>query len=491
MAQIHLPNNGWTPRPDQMPLWNYLRAPNYGPIGKRADIVAHRRWGKDDVSLHHTAVEAHRRIGVYWHMLPEASQARKAIWDAVNPRTGKRRIDEAFPKELRASTKDNEMFIRFKNGSTWQVVGSDNYNSLVGSPPLGVVFSEWSLADPSAWAYIRPILLENGGWAVFIWTPRGPNHAVRSFKAREKDPMWFTQRLPASVTGVFTQEQLVLEKAELMREAESIEEGEAKYLSEYEVDFEAPVPGSYYAEHMAHAEKGLIIPTDSSGRPKLDPKGNLVPFMQGPKRIGEFKYDPNTLVETAWDLGIDDYTAIWFFQRYLTHVNFISYYETSGSGFRTIKEEAFDSKVWRWGPHHLPHDVMVREIGAAGKTRKQSLLELGFKDIRVGTPHNAEERVSAVRALLPFCNFDEENCATGIEHLKQYRKKYNRSLKQYTGPLHDEHSHGADAFGEAAYNVRLKNMPLPSAPAVVEDRWQKIFEQARKDAQAAKNWKVV
>src|SRR5688500_7395262 len=108
-VQITLPNLGWEPRPDQMPLWHYL---DRG--GLRADVVAHRRWGKDDVSLHRTAVASQERVGTYWHMLPEASQARKAIWDAVNPRTGKKRIDEAFPKEIRASTREQDMMIKFK-----------------------------------------------------------------------------------------------------------------------------------------------------------------------------------------------------------------------------------------------------------------------------------------------------------------------------------------------------------------------------------------
>ena len=101
--------------------------------GKRAMAVWHRRAGKDDVCLHHTAVQAWERIGNYWHCLPEYAQARKAIWTAVNPHTGKRRIDEAFPHELRANTNDTEMFIRFKNGSTWQCIGSDRYDATVGS----------------------------------------------------------------------------------------------------------------------------------------------------------------------------------------------------------------------------------------------------------------------------------------------------------------------------------------------------------------------
>ena len=129
--EISLPNN-WNPRPYQFALWKYLENG-----GKRGLAVCHRRWGKDDLALHWTAVAAHQRVASYWHMLPQYEQARKAIWTAVNPHTGLRRIDEAFPKEVRASTDEQGMFIRFRNGSTWQVVGSDNYNSLVGAPPAG------------------------------------------------------------------------------------------------------------------------------------------------------------------------------------------------------------------------------------------------------------------------------------------------------------------------------------------------------------------
>lgn len=147
-------------------------------------------------------------------MLPEASQARKAIWNAVNPHSGKRRIDEAFPGEIIENRNDNEMFIRFKTGSTFQVVGSDNFNSLVGSPPVGITFSEWALANPSAWAFLSPILEENGGWASFITTPRGNNHAKSMLDAAKLDAYdpvsnprgWFTQVLRADQTGAISAE---------------------------------------------------------------------------------------------------------------------------------------------------------------------------------------------------------------------------------------------------------------------------------------------
>jgi hypothetical protein len=168
--------------------------------------VWHRRAGKDEIALHEAAVAAHHRPATYWHMLPEYAQARKAIWNAVNPHTGKRRIDEAFPMELRANTNDHEMFIRFKSGATWQVVGSDRYNAAVGTPPAGIVFSEWALSNPAAWGYLAPILLENRGWARFITTPRGRNHVKKLLDMARGNPAWFAQVLTITDTGAVSLE---------------------------------------------------------------------------------------------------------------------------------------------------------------------------------------------------------------------------------------------------------------------------------------------
>ena len=120
MSLIRLPT-AWRPRRYQEALWDYLERG-----GLRADVAAHRRWGKDDVALHWAAHQAMERPGVYWHLLPQAAQGRKAVWDAVNPHTGQRRIDEAFPRAVRTRTRDQEMMIHLRRGGTWQVVGSDN-----------------------------------------------------------------------------------------------------------------------------------------------------------------------------------------------------------------------------------------------------------------------------------------------------------------------------------------------------------------------------
>ena len=195
-AILRLPN-GWDPRWYQRDFWDYFEGG-----GKRGVAIACRRWGKDDVALHRTAVGAHERTATYWHLLPEYAQGRKAIWDAVNPHTGKRRIDEAFPEHLRSHTDERGMFMRFTCGSTWQVIGSDNFNSVVGSPPYGIVFSEWALSNPAAWAYLSPILEENGGWAMFITTPRGRNHGASFYERALKTPGWFALRQGVNDIGI-------------------------------------------------------------------------------------------------------------------------------------------------------------------------------------------------------------------------------------------------------------------------------------------------
>lgn len=411
----------WRPRPYQQPLIDYLKTG-----GKRADVAAHRRWGKDEVALHWAAWSIVEDVGVYWHLLPELGQGRRAIWDAVNPHSGRKRIDEAFPHEMRRRTLDGEMKIEFENGSVWQVLGSDSYDALVGAPPRGVVFSEWALARPDAWTYLRPILAENGGWALFLWTPRGRNHAVVSFEARERDAEWFTLRSPATATDVFSPGQLARERAELIAETGSAEEGEARFSTEYLVAFDAATPGAYY--------------------------GTLLQDAEAAGRVGRVPHDPALKVDTAWDLGIDDYTAVWFFQQVGREVRAIDYFEASGEGLQAIVREAIAAKPYVYGTHYLPHDVMVRELGAAGRSRLETLNGLGLTSVKVGVAADPEERINAARQLIPLTWFDAEKCRAGLERLRAYRKRWNKATHSWAGPLHDAASHGADAFGEFAVN---------------------------------------
>ena len=132
----------------------------------------------------------------------------------------------------------------------------------------------------------------------------------------------------------------------------------------------------------------------------------------------------------------------------------IDYFETSGEGLQAVVREAIAGKPYVYGTHHLPHDVMVRELGAAGRSRFETLGGLGVGPISVGAAMDPEERINAGRLMIPMTWFDAEKCAGGLARLRAYAKRWNRATRSYGGPLHDTASHGADAFGEFALNRR-------------------------------------
>jgi phage terminase large subunit len=434
---IQLPYK-WVPRIDQMPLWQYLQGG-----GLRGIEIAHRRWGKDEIALRWTSVAMHKRVGNYWHMLPQYSQARKAVWEAINPRTGKYRIDEAFPDPIRASTRNTDMVIQAKVGSQWQLVGSDNFNSIVGSPPIGIVFSEWALANPLAWAYLQPILEENGGWALFITSSRGNNHAIRTYNAGKTDPKWFAEILRADQTGVFTPEQLERIEAELIAQF-GAELGRTIYNQEYLCSSEGAVLGAYYDRQMEQAKK------------------------EG--RITRVPHRPGLEVFTAWDLGVDDSMSIWFIQPVGRGFDVIDYYENTGYGLehyaKILREEHRGDYLY--GGHYMPHDAAIREMSGPGeiaKSREEVAEDLGIRPIIVvkrvkNVDMLIQSHIPAVRNLIPLCRFDEEKCARGIAALEGYQSEFDEKSKVLgQRPLHNWCSHGADAF--RTFAVGYEDIPTP------------------------------
>ena len=412
MSPLRLPNE-WRPRPYQRPLWDFLERG-----GKRAVAVWHRRAGKDDVFLHRAAVAAHERKGTYWHMLPAANQARRALWEAINPHTGRRRIDDAFPQSVRETTRENEMLVRFLNGSTWQVVGSDNFNSLVGAPPVGIVFSEWPLADPRAWAFLRPILAENGGWAAFGYTPRGANHGKTTLETARTEKAWFAQVLTVADTGVFDEVTLARERRELIKDFGQ-DQGENLFQQEYYCSFDAAILGAYYMREMAWLERE--------------------------KRIGRVPWDPAIQVHTAWDLGIGDSTVIWFAQFVGREVRLIDYVESSGVGLSWYANE-LRNRPYAYGEHILPHDAEAKELGT-GQSRRETLRTLGVVNVRIIAAQRIEDGIQAARNFLPRCWIDAEKCERGVSALKQYRREFDERHKSFHDrPLHDWTSHAADAL---------------------------------------------
>jgi len=359
-------------------------------------------------------------------MLPAYTQGKKVIWNAVNPKTQIRRIDEAFPVELRTRTNNTEMLIEMKTGAVWQIVGSDNYNSIVGAPPRGIVFSEWALANPMAWPYLEPILEENGGWALFIYTSRGNNHGRTFYETALKSDHWYGGKVDAHETDVFTEEQLERIKQGLV-DNYGDELGRALYEQEYECSFEGATLGAYFAKQMREAKE------------------------QG--RIGLVPHQTGIEVDSCWDLGVDDSMSIWMFQPIQQGFHFIDYYENSGYGMEHYAK-VLKAKPYVWGNHWMPHDAgaRVQSPGEIAKTPKEMAEDLGIKPITVvKRPRDMDlilkVQIPAMRNMMARCWFDEEKCKHGIMCLENYKSEYDEEKKILGNrPNHDWASHGSDSY---------------------------------------------
>lgn len=404
--------------------------------------------------LHHTACAMHERVGNYWYMLPEYSQARKSMWDAINPHTGKRRIDEAFPQEIRKKYSEHEMMIQSGNGSTFQLVGSDNFNSLVGSPPVGLVFSEYALSNPSAWSYLEPILMENGGWAGFNSTPRGNNHFKNLCKYAESSPNWFYEALTARETGVFTEEQLL----EILAGLQSIhgdDYGKSLWLQEYFVSFDAAIPGSIWGDCVDKAQR------------------------QG--RIGEVPWTEGVPVSTGWDLGHTDSTAIWFYQFVGNEIHVIDYYEANLKDIpyyadvlrgRPAAEDSVDVKKlkertvnYKYGTHWLPHDARARTQAAGGKSIQQQMMDQNIGRVVIAKRLDHVDGIQAARATFPYCRFSEKNCSQGLEVLRNYHYEWDEENRVFSNtPKHDWASHGSSAFRTLSLSWKRPKEKNPDSP---------------------------
>ncbi|MEK6244029.1 MAG: hypothetical protein AABM33_05955 [Pseudomonadota bacterium] len=417
---IEIPHD-WMPRRHQRRLWNYLEGG-----GKRAVAVWHRRAGKDSTAVNWTARSMFARVGTYWHMLPEAAQGRKVIWDAIDSE-GRRVIDQAFPKSIRAGTNNQEMQIRLDTGSVWQVVGSDNYNSLVGANPVGVVMSEYSVAKPAAWDYIRPILAENGGWVIFIYTPRGKNHGKRMFEIAKRllEEGWFAEILTIKDTGLIPMSVIEDERKSGMSD-EMIEQ-------EYFCSFEGSVEGAYYGKVLAAALK--------DGRITKVPHADGVP------------------VNTFWDLGANDTTAIWFHQRVGVQHRFLLAYENSGeapSHYFSYLQLHAAKRGYVYGRHFMPHDAETKTLNSLankdGRNTRELFEAMGMRDIVV-VPRIEDVMVGIdlTRGKLSQCWFDAEGCEPGLDALSQYHKEYDEKAQTFRQhPKHDWSSNYADAFRQFA-----------------------------------------
>ena len=427
---------GYRPRPLQAGIHRRLK--------RFSVLVCHRRFGKTVLCVNELidhAVRSARERPRYAYIAPLYRQAKQAAWDYLKHYTAPipgRQVNET------------ELRVDLPNGARIQLYGADNPDSLRGIYLDGAVLDEYAQMSPHLWGeVIRPALADREGWAVFIGTPKGHNAFWRVYRAAIDDESWYAALFAASGTGILPDAELEAARRDMTPE---------QYDQEFECSFEAAIRGAYYGKAMAEAQRD--------------------------GRIRAVPHDPALPVDTAWDLGVGDPTAIWFVQLAGPEIRLLDYYEAAGEGldhYARILQARAAGRGWVYGSHYAPHDALARELGT-GRTREEQAGRLGVA-LTVVPRHRVEDGINAARAILPRCWFDAEAAAHGIECLRQYRAKADAATGAVGDkPLHDRYSHGADAFRYLAMGIGDRYAPPPARGEPSFDDHMRSHFAARRSA---------
>lgn len=411
----------------------------------RLIAIWHRRAGKDEIVLNAMRELAWKDPGTYWHCFPEQKQARKAIWNGVNGHTGKRRILEAFPPQIIKRMQDDDMFIELTNGATFQLIGSDRYDSTVGSGPKGIAYSEWALSNPSAWAYHSPMIRESGGFAAFITTPRGDNHAKKMFDRAHRDKTtWFSQLLSINDTQALSAE-VLKEALEEYTDLYGEELGLSIFEQEYDCSFAGAMIGSYWGGAMNTAER--------QGRMCLVP------------------IDRNHPVHTAWDLGKAVNNPIWCFQVIHGQLKIVDFYLPTSDDLDDwcdwLNQQGYH------GDDYVPDDILDPIWGA--KHTRWDLLKAKKRQPKLVKRIAVADGIHAGRGAIKVAVFHRSNDDAderssridhGINGLKNYRREWDDDRKTF---LENAHKDWAEHIGSSwrylglAWREAFVHQPKPAA----------------------------
>ena len=390
-------------------------------------LVMHRRFGKTVWAVNHLIKYAlicelpRPRVAF---IAPTFTQAKRIAWDYV------KYYASVIPG---VSFNETELRVDFPNSGRLMLLSAENPDSLRGIYLDLCVFDEFGMQNPRVWGeVVRPALSDREGAAVFLGTPAGHNHffdLLEQAKSEEENGsyQWYHKVVKASESDLVKAEELEAARDQMTPE---------QYEQEYECSFTAAIVGAYYAK--------LLVDADDTGR------------------VTRVPYDPAYPVHTAWDLGINDSTSIWFAQVFRSGaVNIIDYYESSGVGLDHYAD-ILKQKDYYYGDHLAPHDIEVRELGS-GKSRLETAYSLGIR-FRVIPKMKVADGINAARLLIPKCHFDKDRCRDGLEMLRQYRQDWDDRRKVFRDhPRHDYTSHCADSFRYLA--IGLENRASVGRPS--------------------------
>lgn len=394
--------------------------------------------------------KAIQRKGVYYYFFPEFAQGRRILWDGIDG-SGFKFLDH-IPEPLVQSKNGTDMKIVLTTGSVIQIMGTDKFNKVRGANPVGCVFSEFAFQNPKAWNIIRPILAENKGWAIFNSTTNGKNHFWDLYQMALNNPNWFVQNYNVLQT---------------------LDENGNRYVSNEVIEEERQ---SGMSEELIQQEFYNSWTANSSGFYYL----SIIEDLETSGYIGKVPHDPSASVETWWDIGSGDATAIWFTQTMGKEVHIIDYYSNNNKGLEHYAK-VLQGKKYVYKSHNFPHDIVNIEFGS-GRTRWEVAEEL-FKGTRLEIVKklSKEEGRNAVRMVLPQCRFDKVKCQAGIDGLKNYRKEWDDKNQVFRdSDVHDWARDPADAFRYLAVGITLPR----------SRSFRSEYMKASGKAVRVKNWRV-
>jgi phage terminase large subunit len=403
MAEITIP---YKPRPLQREIHKSLKRWNL--------LVCHRRFGKTVFAINELIKQAaknDKKMPRYAYVAPYYKQAKQIAWDYLKD----------FTRPIPGiKVNESELRVDFPWGARIQLFGADSPDSMRGLYLDGVVLDEYADMSPRIFSEVlRPALSDREGSAIFIGSAKGGTPFYDLWERVKDEPDWFVKVYPASETGVIAEGEL--------EDARKIMD-EDEFNQEYECSWTASIKGAYYGKQLAEAQES--------------------------DRIGKVPYDPRLPVHTAWDLGVGDSTAIWFYQVLGQEIRIIDFHEDSGEGL-PYYAKILDQKSYKYGDHWAPHDIQVRELGS-GKSRIETAKMLGIT-FRIVPNLSIDDGINAVRNTIPRCWFDAKACELGLQALRNYRKEYDDRRQEYKPrPLHDWSSHAADAFRYLAVSLKDK-----------------------------------
>jgi len=414
----------FTPRPYQLELFRAMDGEEGKPHTKknRAVLRWHRRAGKDKACFAYLIKEAAQTSGNYFYVFPTKTMARQALWENID-KDGFKLLDH-IPKEFVARRSNQEMLLVLHNGSTIRVLGYDkDPDSIRGIACKGVVFSEFAFSDPESYKTMIPALRESEGWAIFNSTPNGRNHFYELWNSVVNSPRWFCSELQTywpdkpGYSGLIDKNQFpeIIEEEGL-----TLEDVEREYGS----SFNSGMQGSFYADQIQ--------------------------ALYSENRVNHYTYDDVYTVDTFWDLGYNDSTAVWFRQKIGNKLVFIDYCEDSHKDIK-FYVQMLASKGYKYGTHYLPHDGGNKSL-QTGTTTSQ-LFEMYCKNYDVedyvvilDRPKNKQDGINAVRSRFKRYFFDYK-CVDGLKKLELYHARYDKKRQVFLKePVHDINSNAADAM---------------------------------------------